>query len=98
MEDLEIPWAELSAIFIGGNDPWKDSKAAQDIAKTAVVLGVHSHIGRVNTIKRYKLYAELGANTCDGSGIAMYDHMLEAIARELRREPEPGLFDEEKVA
>lgn len=40
MEDLEIPWDEMNAIFIGGGDPWKDSKASQDIVKTAVTLGV----------------------------------------------------------
>lgn len=92
MENLEIPWSEMAAVFIGGNDPWKDSKAAQDIVKTASVLGIHSHVGRVNTIKRYKLYAELGADTCDGSGVAMYDHMLADIARGLM--PEKTLFDE----
>jgi hypothetical protein len=93
MEDLEIPWGELSAVFIGGNDPWKDSKAAQDIARTSIVLGIHCHVGRVNTLKRFKLYAEIGANTCDGSGVAMYDHMLEDIAKGLSKKPEPSLFD-----
>ena len=95
MEDMEIPWDELAAVFIGGCDPWKDSKAALDIVKTAKILNKHSHVGRVNTIKRYKLYAEIGTDTCDGSGIAMYDHMLDGIARELNKKPEPTLFDED---
>ncbi len=43
--------------------------------------GYHVHIGRVNTKKRFSLYEQLGADTCDGSGIAMYDHMLEQIER-----------------
>jgi hypothetical protein len=50
----------------------------------------------VNEIKRYRKYAELGCETCDGSGIAKYDHMLAAIERELAKEPEPTLFDELK--
>jgi hypothetical protein len=93
MEDMDIQWDELDAVFIGGCDPWKDSKSAVDIVKTAKTLQKHSHVGRVNTIKRYKLYAEAGADTCDGSGIAMYDHMLDDIAKALNKEPEIGLFD-----
>lgn len=94
MEDMDIPWDELAAVFIGGCDPWKDSKAAVDIVKTAKTLRKHSHVGRVNTLKRYKLYAEAGADTCDGSGVAMYDHMLDDIARGLSKNPEPSLFSE----
>ena len=26
-EDLDIPWNETPAVFVGGTDPWKDSKA-----------------------------------------------------------------------
>jgi len=93
MEDLEIPWDEMDAVFIGGGDPWKDSKASQDIVKTAVILGLWVHVGRVNTPKRFDLFSELGADSCDGSGVAMYDHMLEKIER--RNEPKPSLFDNE---
>lgn len=98
MEDLEIPWSELAAVFIGGGDPWKDSKAAVDIVKTAKILGKHSHVGRVNTLKRFKLFAEAGADTCDGSGVSMYDHMLDDIAAGLIKKPEPTLFDEDQDA
>lgn len=96
MEDLDIPWGELWAVFLGGGDPWKDSKSARDVIKTAKILGKHVHIGRVNTIKRYKLFAEIGADTCDGSGVSMYDHMLDDIAAGLSKEPGPTLFDREE--
>lgn len=95
MEDMEIPWDDLAAVFIGGCDPWKDSKAAVDIVKTAKTLRKHSHVGRVNTLKRYKLFSEAGADTCDGSGVAMYDHMLDDIAKGLARKPEPTFWDGE---
>jgi hypothetical protein len=72
LEDLEVPWHDLDCLFIGGRDPWKDSQCAQDLVKAAVVLGKHVHIGRVNTPERYELFANLGAHTCDGSGIARY--------------------------
>jgi len=90
MEDLEIPWDELDAVFIGGGDPWKDSKAAADIVKTATILKKWRHIGRVNSPKRFEHFSQLEADTCDGSGVAMYDHMLLRIER--RNEPVPALF------
>lgn len=91
MEDLEIPWDEMDAIFIGGDDPWKDSKASADIVKTAKILGLWVHVGRVNSPKRFDHFLQLGADSCDGSGVAKYDHMLKAIERS--RLPQPSLFD-----
>jgi len=96
IEDLEIPWDDFDALFLGGGDPWKDSKAAKDVCKASRILGKHVHIGRVNTIKRYKLYAGL-ADTCDGSGVAMYDHMLADIARELSEEQQPLFANQESI-
>ena len=93
MEDLDIPWDDMSAVFIGGRDPWKDSQASLDIVKTAKTLGLHVHVGRVNNAKRFRLFAEAGADTCDGSGIAMYDHMLDSLVREMTGVPQPRLFD-----
>jgi hypothetical protein len=93
IEDMEIPWCDMAAVFIGGRDPWKDSQAALDIVKTAKALAVHVHVGRVNTAKRFRLFAEAGADTCDGSGVAMYDHMLDALVREMSGVPAPTLFD-----
>lgn len=95
MEDIDIPWNELSAIFMGGNDPWKDSKTAVDIVKTAKILGKHAHVGRVNSPKRFKLYRDAGADTCDGSGISMYDHMLDEIQKSLTVNDEPRLFGDD---
>lgn len=93
-EDRWIDWNSIRWLFIGGTDRFKDSSAAWDIVKTAKALAIPVHVGRVNEIKRYRKYAELGCETCDGSGIAKYDHMLANIARELSKEPEPTLFDE----
>ena len=94
MEDFDIPWHDLQAVFIGGRDPWKDSQASQDIVKTAKTLGVHVHVGRVNAYKRWKLFSDLGADTCDGSGIAMYDHMLINIESKIADDGQPTLFSD----
>lgn len=85
MEDLDVPWSEMGALFIGGGDPWKDSKAALDLVRTAKIIGIHVHVGRVNTPGRYRRFTDLGADTCDGSGVSMYDHMLAKITHDDRR-------------
>jgi hypothetical protein len=80
IEDLAIQWDMLSAIFIGGTTDWKDSKAAADVVKTAIAVGCHVHVGRVNTPRRWKHFADIGADTCDGSGVSRFDWMLDKIA------------------
>jgi len=82
-ENLPVPWDDIDCIFVGGNDPWKESQASRDLVRTAKALDKRVHVGRVNTWKRYKLFADLGADTCDGSGIARYSHMLRDIERKL---------------
>lgn len=92
IENFEIPWGELSAVFIGGENPWKESKACEDLVKTAKILKKFIHVGRVNTYDRWKRFQMMGADTCDGSGVARYDHMLENIIRRETNSP-MGLFD-----
>lgn len=71
-EDLGIPWKAIRAIFIGGSTEWKDSKSAYDIVKTAKLMHKHVHVGRVNDSKRFNVYEELEADTCDGTGVSIY--------------------------
>jgi len=87
-ENLPVPWDDIDCIFVGGNDPWKESQASRDLVRTAKALDKRVHVGRVNTWKRYKLFADLGADTCDGSGIARFRHMLPEIERKLKDEDE----------
>jgi hypothetical protein len=92
-EDLDIPWGETPAVFIGGIDPWKESKACQDLIRTAKIFGLHVHCGRVNQIKRYEYMASLGVDTCDGSGVVRYGfHQLLEIARRTNGKQQYGLF------
>lgn len=78
-EDIGIPWDDCVAVFIGGSTEWKDGPHAAEIIKTAKILGKQSHVGRINTAKRFKHFDKLGADTCDGSGLAQYDWMLKKI-------------------
>jgi hypothetical protein len=98
VEDMDIPWDEMAAIFIGGTTDWKDSGAVADIVKTAKTLGKHVHIGRINATKRFRRFDRLGADTCDGTGVSQYDHMLAAIERGVAAKDHPVLFDREAIA
>lgn len=95
-EDLHLNWYEMKHVFIGGTDNFKDSAAAYDIVKVAKALDIYVHVGRVNTIKRYRKYASLGADSCDGSGVCKYDHMLIDIANNVVDENQPTLFEEKR--
>ena len=94
IEDLDIPWPELDVLFIGGMDPWKHSRAADDVIRTSLTLGKPVHVGRVNTPKRFKRFDELGCATCDGTGASIFsDEMLGKIEIEMNRS-DPTLFVE----
>jgi len=67
------------ALFIGGSNDFKDSDECADIVKRHVKAGMHVHIGRVNGFDRFIKFHNIGAHTCDGSGISMYDHMLKKL-------------------
>jgi hypothetical protein len=90
-EDIGVPWEECDAVFIGGSTEWKMSQHAARIIKTAKIIGKHAHVGRVNTRGRFQHFDALGADTCDGSGLARYDWMLERL---VAAEDHP-LFDQQ---
>lgn len=95
-EDMEIPWKETGSVFIGGLDPWKESAACADLIKTAKILGLHVHCGRVNQIKRFEYMAQLGVDTCDGSGVARFGfRQLLQIVRENNGREQSCLFRED---
>lgn len=92
-EDLDIPWDQTPAVFIGGVDPWKESQACRDLIRTAKIFSLHVHCGRVNQIKRFEYMDSLGVDTCDGSGVARFGfHQLIEIARRTNGKQQYGLF------
>jgi hypothetical protein len=78
-EDLPLPWDDIAAVFIGGSTKWKCSDHAIHIVKAAKALDKWVHAGRVNDPARFQHFVEAGADSCDGSGLARYTHMREAI-------------------
>jgi hypothetical protein len=94
-EDMDIPWAQTPALFVGGVDPWKESAACRDIIKTAKAFGLHVHCGRVNQIARFEYMADLGVDTCDGSGVSRFGfRQLLQIVRRTNGKQQQSMFDE----
>jgi hypothetical protein len=79
-ESLPIPWDDIAAVFIGGSTNWKCSVHVEQIIKTAKLFEKWVHVGRVNDPGRFQHFEKLGANSCDGSGLARYTHMRHAVA------------------
>ena len=62
-----VPWAEISALFIGGSTRWKLGAQSERLIKYAKARGLWVHVGRVNTPERIRHCAALGVDSIDGS-------------------------------
>lgn len=61
-------WDDFDALFIGGSTAWKLSPAAANLARCARSLGLHVHVGRVNSDTRYQWTCQVaGADSADGT-------------------------------
>jgi hypothetical protein len=72
--------SEAGSVFIGGDNDFKDSNECYDIVKRHIAVGMHVHIGRVTGFKRFIKFHEIGAHTCDGSGLSMYDGTFQRLS------------------
>jgi hypothetical protein len=79
LESLDIPWRQITAVFIGGSTAWKMGPHAAQIVKAAKVCGKWVHAGRVNTPGRLEYFEELGADSIDGTGLSRYSWMRARI-------------------
>ncbi len=79
-----IPWNEIVCVFVGGDDRFKESREAVEIAIEARERGKWVHVGRVNTVRRLDFW-EPYAHTIDGSGIARFDHMITPVISYLQQ-------------
>lgn len=65
----DICWDALDAVFLGGPNEWQHSQEAQNIMREARNQQKHIHIGRVNSMKRFR-YAQAFADSADGTHVA----------------------------
>lgn len=83
IEDLEIPWRHIRAVFIGGSTRFKMSDAAEAVIRASQMIGCWVHVGRVNTPDRIEKFLDLEVDSVDGTGIGRYSWMRERIAGHL---------------
>lgn len=67
LEHLDIPWDTFDVLFIGGSTEWKLGQAARTIIKEAKTRGKHVHMGRVNSLRRYRYADAIGCDSVDGT-------------------------------
>lgn len=92
-EEMEIPWDDLDAWFIGGSTEWKLSAASCRLAHQAKERGKWLHMGRVNTRRRLLFAFDLGCDSVDGSGPLYGDGYTRKLFRWLRQlHQQPTLF------
>lgn len=83
-----------SAVFIGGDTPWKLGVEARALVAEAKARGLWVHMGRVNSLRRLRYAAALGCDSVDGTFLAFGpDHNLPQLLRWLRWAHEPTLFE-----
>lgn len=63
----EVPWPEVDAVFVGGSTEWKLSDAARRICDEARWRGKWVHMGRVNSLERFKLAHSWRCHSVDGT-------------------------------
>lgn len=66
-EHRPMPWADIDAVFIGGDTGWKLSAHAARLAYQAKDRGKWVHMGRVNSHKRLLRAAVMGCDSADGT-------------------------------
>jgi hypothetical protein len=67
LEDLDVPWEEFDALFIGGSTGWKLGPAARRLVAEAKQRGHWVHMGRVNSFKRLRYADAIGCDSADGT-------------------------------
>lgn len=73
LEDVDVPWVHLDALFIGGSTEWKLSDQARQLCKEAKDRGKLVHVGRVNSKRRLTHLARWGCvDSVDGSGFSRW--------------------------
>jgi len=87
--------AGASALFLGGDDRFKEGPEGRRVAIEARARGLWLHMGRVNSLRRLRYAASIGCHSVDGTFLAFGpDLNLRRLQRYLRWAAEPTLFQE----
>jgi hypothetical protein len=94
MRPTDVPWDEIDALFVGGDNAFKLGPDGERLARVARERGKWLHIGRVNGMRRLRYCATLRANSVDGSSWARWKAIYLAGALTAVAQPrQPRLGD-----
>lgn len=62
-----VPWDKFDVLFIGGTTEWKLGPDARALAGHANSIGMWVHMGRVNSLKRFRYAESIGCSSADGT-------------------------------
>jgi hypothetical protein len=92
----QMPWDQMTALFVGGSTAWKLSEHAESLMREAKRRGKLVHIGRVNTKRRVKdvLMMCQAADSMDGKSFSAWpDEKIPLALRWIRQaKSQPSLF------
>jgi len=70
LEALTVPWDSFDVLFIGGTTEWKLGPHPRALVAEAKARGKWTHMGRVNSEKRFRYAAAIGCDSADGTFLA----------------------------
>lgn len=70
-EHQPIPWRDLDGVFIGGDTAFKFSTFVRDLVYEARMRGKWTHMGRVNSVRRWNYAHSLHINSVDGTSLVI---------------------------
>ena len=70
IESMTIPWDDFDVLFLGGDTAWKLGPAARVLTVEARARGKGVHMGRVNSLRRYRYADAIGCTSADGTFLA----------------------------
>lgn len=76
LERLPIPWDSFEVLFVGGSTEWKLSADAAALVGEARARGKRTHMGRVNSWRRWQVADAFGCDSCDGTYLAFGPDLL----------------------
>jgi hypothetical protein len=95
MEDMDVPWHLVDWLFVGGSTEWKLGEGAGRLIRRAQAEGKKVHVGRVNTGRRFRRFAQMGCDTVDGTVIAFGSDVNLPLVRQWTGEDvQIPMFDE----
>lgn len=69
LEAMPVPWRDIDGVFIGGSTMFKFSDFVRDLVYEANRRGKWTHMGRVNSVRRWNYAHSLNIGSVDGTSL-----------------------------